>query len=165
MWNILSLQLKASIASWKLERIFRCGFRFQCCIKLCTRSQLNCWRYQGWEILLNFTKDRRQFVLVEKSSWGCYHLDPAGVSLKGLPFSITWVVDIVHCGHCLCLSFLTSSSKLLYFTFVLFPQGSRCWERNKVEGGRVKNGSLNIVSNAITGLRVGWGFVHWKSQF
>ena len=78
--------------------------------------------------ILNFTKNRRQFAWVEKSSWGCYHLDPVGASLKGLPFSITWVV---HCGHCLCLSFLTSSSKLLYFTFVLFPQGSRCWERKQ----------------------------------
>ena len=117
MWNILSLQLKASIASWKLERIFRCGFRFQCCIKLCTISQLNCWRYQGWHILLNFTKDRRQFVLVEKSSWGCYHLDPVGASLKGLPFSITWVV---HCGHCtLCTLSLPLRPHLFFKVVVL----------------------------------------------
>ena len=104
MWNILSLQLKASIASWKLERIFRCGFRFQCCIKLCTISQLNCWKYQGWQILLNFTKNRRQFawcgwknqvegviiLILSGRRWKvCHSLSP-GLYIVDIVFAFLW---------------------------------------------------------------------------
>ena len=162
MWNNLSLQLKASIASWKLERIFRCGFRFQCCIKLCTISQLNCWKYQGWQILLNFTKNRRQFawcgwknqvegviiLILSGRRWKvCHSLSP------GL-----YIVDIVFAflSSPLLQSCCTSPSSC-------FHKGRGAEKENKVKDVRVKNGSLNIVSNAMTGCRgVGWVFVYWK---
>ena len=94
-------------------------------------------------------------MLVEKSSCGCYHLDPAGVSLKGLPFSITLVV---HCGHCFCLSL---ASPLLQSCCTspssCFHKGRGAEKENENKDVRVKNGSLNIVSNAMTGCRgVGW---------
>ena len=134
----MSLKLKASISSWKLERIFRCRFWFsQKSSDALVRvtSYLKLWLKIGifLEILEKLRKLFPWTSILEKI--GILSSRPSGVVIEGssvLYHLLIWLVLIV-CNIIFNFQFcskyfdLTSSSKLLYLTLVLFPHGSRCW--------------------------------------